>query len=408
MSMGPVRWLMEMARRARRAIVLPPLWILRRRLARQLRGVLANSSVPLTEPFNPKRILIVTDAWRPQVNGVVRSLESLQDALQGLGHDVRMITPEGFRTVAMPTYPEIRLALFPYNKVADAIERFDPDALHIATEGPLGLAARRYCVRHGVRFSTAFHTRYPDYIYARFRLPRAITYAWLRWFHRPSVNVMAPTQSEKRDLETRGFERVQVWSRGVDLSRYDPAHAAHVDHPRPIWINVGRLAVEKNLDAFLALDLPGTKIIVGGGPLESALKAKFPQAVFTGPKFGKELSALYASSDVFVFPSRTDTFGLVLLEALASGLPVAAYPVQGPLDVIGTAPVGVLDEDLGAACRRALTIPRPLCRAFAQNYTWPASARQFLGLLAIPDFDPMEQGAHVHGPAQAAAEAKSA
>lgn len=370
-----------------------PLWIRLRRAARRARArEVAAAGMP-PEPFSPKRILIVSDAWRPQVNGVVTTLEQTAKALsRSNGFELRFITPDQFRTVPMPSYPEIRLSLFAGRKVRKAIESFAPDAIHIATEGPLGHAARRYCVRRGIRFSSAFHTRYPDYVSARLPIPRSWVWWWLRWFHRPSISVMTPTATMQRALEAEGLVNVKVWSRGVDGALFCPRpdEPSALDLPRPIWLNVGRLAVEKNIEAFLRLDLPGTKVLVGDGPQAAELKAKFPNAVFLGAKFGEELARVYAAADVFVFPSRTDTFGLVILEALASGLPVAAYPVAGPRDILGDAPVGVMDEDLGAACRRALAIPRELCRGFAEDFTWAAASRQFIGHLAIPDLEPFE------------------
>lgn len=367
----------------------PPLWIVLRRGARRAR---ASESSAAAMAQTPKRILIVSDAWRPQVNGVVRTLEATVESLRAHGHEVRLITPDQFRSVPMPFYPEIRLALFARRTVARTIESFAPDAIHIATEGPLGHAARRYCVRHGVRFSTAFHTRYPDYVSARLPVPKSWVWAWLRRFHRPAINVMAPTATMKACLEDHGFANARVWSRGVDLTLFEPraGQPPAYDYPRPIWLNVGRLAVEKNLESFLTLDLPGTKVLVGDGPQAAELKAKYPNAVFLGARFGEDLARVYASVDVFVFPSRTDTFGLVILEALASGLPVAAYPVQGPIDILAGASAGVLDEDLGAACRRALAIPHELCRSFAARFTWDAASRQFLNHLAIPDLEPFE------------------
>ena len=370
----------------------PPLWIRLRRAARRARAREFAAASMAPEPLTPKRILIVSDAWRPQVNGVVRTLEATCATLRARGLEVRMITPDQFRTVPLPFYPEIRLALFARRRVAKAIADFAPDAVHIATEGPLGHAARKYCVRNGVRFSTAFHTRYPDYVSARLPVPKSWVWAWLRWFHRPSISVMAPTTTMKAHLEAERFVNAKVWSRGVDLALFEPKAGVPpvLELPRPIWLNVGRLAVEKNLEAFLSLDLPGTKVIVGDGPQAAELKAKFPNAVFLGVKFGAELARIYASADIFVFPSRTDTFGLVMLEALASGLPVAAFPVQGPLDVLGDTPAGVMDEDLAAACRRAQAIPREICRAHAQRFTWEAAARQFIEHLAIPDLEAWE------------------
>jgi glycosyltransferase involved in cell wall biosynthesis len=243
-------------------------------------------------------------------------------------------------------------------------------------------------VRHGVQFSTAFHTRYPDYVHARFRLPHAWVWSFLRWFHKPAVSVMAPTETMRAELSAQGIVRACVWSRGVDLGLFGGARTTDLPWPKPVWLSVGRLAVEKNLEAFLSLDLPGTKVVVGDGPQAGALRDRFKDTVFTGAKFGSDLARLYSGADVFVFPSRTDTFGLVILEALAAGTPVAAYPVQGPRDVLGASPAGVMDEDLGAACRRALTIPSEICRDFAKRFTWEAAARQFLSHLAIPDFDP--------------------
>jgi len=399
-----------MMRQRREWSILPdttPLWIRLRRIARRARASEIAAAGMAPEPFNPKRILIVTDAWRPQVNGVVRTMEATAEVLRSRGHDVRFVTPDMFRSFPLPFYPEIRMAMFAGRRIRAIVEDFRPDAIHIATEGTLGLSARRYCVKHGVRFSTAFHTKYPDYISARMPVPKSWVWAVMRWFHRPAINVMAPTATMKRQLEDKGLTNVQVWSRGVDLSLFGggyPIPPALADLPRPIWLNVGRLAVEKNLEAFLSLDLPGTKVIVGEGPQAAELKAKFPKAVYTGGKFGAELAAHYAAADVFVFPSRTDTFGLVILEALASGVPVAAFPVQGPLDVLGDAPAGVMDADLGAACRRAQAIPAEIARAHAQKFTWEAAARQFIGHLAIPDLEPFEVEAVQHRAVPAAPE----
>lgn len=295
-----------------------------------------------------------------------------------------MITPEGFRTLPCPTYPEIRLALQPASRVRRLIDDFEPDAIHIATEGPLGLAARAYCRRRGYPFTTAYHTRFPEYIHARIRLPVGWSYAALRWFHGPASAIMVATQTIEDDLVTRGFERIRRWTRGVNTELFRPRDKAFLDHlPRPISLFTGRIAVEKNVEAFLALDLPGSKLVVGDGPLRPDLERRFPDAVFVGAKEGEELARHFAAADVFVFPSRTDTFGLVLLEALASSLPVAAYPVPGPLDVIGGTGVGVLDEDLGAAVRRALVIDPAACRAHALDHSWQRSFDQFLSNLAV-------------------------
>jgi glycosyltransferase involved in cell wall biosynthesis len=331
------------------------------------------------------RVLLVTDAWHPQVNGVVRTLEMLARDLEAMGHRVAYATPEGRFTLPMPTYPEIRLTLFPRKSLERMIDAFDPNAVHIATEGPLGMSARAICIKRKIPFTTSFHTRFPEYVKARFPfVPIDWTYAFLRWFHGPAATMMVATQSLKDEMEAHGFTNVSLWSRGVDVDAFHPMAGATLPFPKPIWLYVGRVAVEKNLDAFLSLDLPGTKVIVGDGPARAQLEHKYPDAKFLGSKSGEELTACYAASDVFVFPSLTDTFGLVVLEALACGTPVAAYPVQGPRDVIGDAPVGALDEDLKAACLRALTIPRDSCRAFALKHSWRACTEQFVANLPRP------------------------
>jgi glycosyltransferase involved in cell wall biosynthesis len=324
------------------------------------------------------RIVIATDAWRPQINGVVHSLVHMSAAAQSQGVDIQFLTPEGFRTIPMPTYPEVRLALAGWGVVARRLEAMQPDHIHIATEGPIGLAARQYCQSSGRSFTTSYHTRFPEYIAARFPIPARWTYAALRWFHAPAAAVMAPTPSIRDELMGRGFERVKVWSRGVEHAAFRPREESVLDLPRPIFLYVGRVAVEKNLDAFLRLTLPGSTVVVGDGPARAALQRQYPHAHFLGAQSGEALAQTYASGDVFVFPSRTDTFGIVLIEALASGLPVAAYPVAGPLDVIGQSGAGVLSEDLGAACLAALEIPRSLPREHSLRFTWTESARQFL------------------------------
>jgi 1,2-diacylglycerol 3-alpha-glucosyltransferase/glucuronosyltransferase len=325
------------------------------------------------------RIALVSDAWMPQVNGVVRTLTALMRELARRDYSVTRITPDLFRTLPCPTYPEIRLALRPCGRVAELIEAAQPDAIHITTEGPLGIAARRYCLRHGYGFTTAFHTRFPEYVEARFSVPPSWSYALMRRFHAPSKGVMVATDTVRRELAARGFDNLRRWTRGVDAELYDPALRGNFDGlKRPIFLSVGRVAVEKNSSAFLALDLPGSKVVVGDGPMLEELRRRHPDAHFLGKREGKELARLYASADVFVFPSRTDTFGLVLLEALASGLPVAAYPVPGPLDVIGGSGAGVLDKDLRQAALAALDIPREHCREHALHYTWSVSTDQFV------------------------------
>src|SRR5712675_3403895 len=327
------------------------------------------------------RILVATDAWHPQVNGVVRSLTYMADAAKALGVEVSFLTPESFRTFAMPSYRDLRLALPRPAKVARLIAEARPDAIHIATEGPIGLLVRRYCRKHGLPFTTSFHTRFPEYVSARSPIPESWVWTMLRWFHRPSQAVMAATPALATELRMRGFRKVVLWSRGVDTSLFHPRDV-DLCLPEPVFLCVGRLAVEKNLEAFLDLDLPGTKVIVGDGPARAALERNYPQAVFLGPRQGEALAEVYAAADVFVFPSKTDTFGLVLLEALASGLPVAAFPVTGPRDVIGNAPVGVLNDDLRLACLSALHISPQACLEFAAKHTWEASARAFVENIA--------------------------
>jgi glycosyltransferase involved in cell wall biosynthesis len=325
------------------------------------------------------RILIATDAWDPQVNGVVRTLKATARELEARGHDVRFITPDGFTTVPMPTYPEVRLALFAKTRIAGVISAFAPDAIHIATEGPIGLGARQICVERGLPFTTSFHTRFPEYIEARIALPSSWTYGLVRWFHQAATRTMVATASLESELRARGFTNLCTWSRGVDTDLFKPGAKLLFDLPRPISLYVGRVAVEKNIEAFLAIDLPGTKVVVGDGPQLAELKARFPGVHFAGARFGADLAAHYAASDVFVFPSRTDTFGLVMLEALACGVPVAAFPVQGPRDVLERgAGVGVLDECLKSAVERALTLNPQRCRQYALQYSWGACTSQFL------------------------------
>ncbi len=327
------------------------------------------------------RILLVTDAWEPQVNGVVRTLKTTARELAAMGHEIRFLTPLEFRTLPCPTYPEIRLSLFPQSKVDRAIREFDPDVLHIATEGPLGMAARRHALRHDFPFTTAYHTRFPEYVHARFRLPLGWSYAWLRRFHGPSRAVMAPTQVVVDDLEANGFSNVKLWSRGVEHDIFRPQTSARLDSKRPIFLYVGRVAVEKNVEAFLQLDLPGSKWVVGTGPALDRIRERFPDANYLGVLEREDLAQVYAAADVFVFPSRTDTFGLVLLEAMACGLPVAAYPVTGPRDVIGDSRGGVLHEDLRVACLEALDLRREDALARAKLFTWRAATEQFFGNL---------------------------
>jgi glycosyltransferase involved in cell wall biosynthesis len=323
------------------------------------------------------RILVATDAWHPQVNGVVRTLTMMAEAAKSFGVDVTFITPQSFRTFAMPSYRDLRLALPGPKHIARLIADARPHSIHVATEGPIGLMVRRYCRQRELPFTTSFHTRFPEYISARLPIPESWIWAALRAFHGPSQAVMAATPALASELRSRGFRNVVLWPRGVDARQFHP-RPADLGLPRPVFLCVGRVAVEKNLEAFLDLDLPGTKVIVGDGPALISLTRKYPQAVFLGARQGEALAEAYAAADVFVFPSKTDTFGLVLLEALASGLPVAAFPVTGPRDVSGDEPVGVLDDDLRTACLSALTISKQVCLEFAGKYTWEASARAFL------------------------------
>ncbi len=327
------------------------------------------------------RILIVSDAWLPQVNGVVRSLDTVRNHALGQGHRVEVIGPDRFRTVPCPTYPQIRLAVGARRRLPRLIRQFDPDAVHIATEGPLGWAARAYCIKHGLTYTTSFHTMFPEYVHLRFGVPLSWTYGLLRRFHRPAACVMVSTDSLERQLRSRGFARLARWSRGVDTELFRPRDKAFLNDPRPIQLYVGRIAVEKNLDAFLSLRTEGTKYVVGEGPQLDDLQQRYPEVRFPGTKLGEDLARYYAAADVFVFPSRTDTFGLVMLEALASGVPVAAYPVPGPVDVIDGTGVGFLDEDLGRALRNALTIPPERCREYALGHSWEASNEQFMSNL---------------------------
>ncbi len=325
------------------------------------------------------KVLVATDAWRPQVNGVVRTLGSLARAAGKLGVAIEFLSPEGFPSFQVPTYPGLRLAVPSRRGIAERIKAAKPDAIHLATEGPIGFAVRGYCRRNGRPFTTSYTTRFPEYISARSPVPESWIYAALRWFHSGAAVTMVATPSLMAELSGRGFSNLGMWTRGVDIELFRPDRAIELDFPRPIFMTVGRVAVEKNLEAFLSLDLPGTKVIIGSGPQEAKLKQNFPAAKFLGPLENGTLAGHLASADVFVFPSRTDTFGIVQLEALASGVPVAAFPVTGPKDVVGNNPIGVLDEDLAHACMKALQLSRDACREFALDYSWENSARQFLG-----------------------------
>ncbi|MEM9169465.1 MAG: glycosyltransferase family 1 protein, partial [Pseudomonadota bacterium] len=303
------------------------------------------------------RIVVATDAWRPQVNGVVRTLETLGEILTGYGNEVLYVTPLDFHSIPMPSYPEIRLSLLPNRKVAKLINEFKPDAIHIATEGPIGRAARRFCKRRKYPFTTSFHTRFAEYAHERWRTPISWGYGVLRDFHKDGEAMMVATPGLIDELSERGFDNMKLWARGVDLALFSPGPSTlFADAARPVSLYVGRLAVEKSVEDFLKMDVPGTKVVVGEGPQRAELESRYPDATFLGPRFGDELAACYRAADLFVFPSRTDTFGLVNIEALACGKPVAAYPVRGPLEILSSAPpgCGALDDDLAAASRRAL------------------------------------------------------
>jgi glycosyltransferase involved in cell wall biosynthesis len=328
------------------------------------------------------RILIATDAWHPQVNGVVRTLTSLARTAPALGAQVEFLTPEGFPSFALPTYPGLRVAWPNRREIARRIEAASPDAIHIATEGPIGWAVRVYCQRHRLAFTTSYTTRFPEYIAVRSIIPAWLSYAVLRHFHAAAAKTMVATASLRQELAAKGFRKLGAWTRGVDTRLFTPDDPAELDLPRPIFMTVGRVAVEKNLEAFLALNLPGTKVVIGEGPQRAELERRYPKALFLGEKTGKDLTSHLAAADVFVFPSLTDTFGVVQLEALACGTPVSAFPVTGPLDVIADHPVGVLDKDLRAACIGALSLSRKTCRQFALERSWENSARQFIGNLS--------------------------
>jgi glycosyltransferase involved in cell wall biosynthesis len=338
----------------------------------------ADAAATLLPDADTLRLLIVSDAWTPQVNGVVRTLATVAARLEALGDRVEVIGPDRFRTLPMPGYPEIRLALRPGRALRGMVDAWRPTAVHIATEGPLGMAMRALCLARRWPFTTSFHTKFPEYLQARTGLPPGLAWAWLRRFHEAGNGTFAATPSLRAELAARGFTRVRPWTRGVDLGQFTPApREAWAGLPRPVFLYAGRVAVEKNIAAFLALDLPGSKVVVGDGPQRAALERRFPAVHFAGWKQGAELARCYAGADAFVFPSRTDTFGLVILEAMACGTPVAAYPVTGPLDVIPGSGAGALDADLRRAALAALGCDRAAARRHAERYSWEACAAGF-------------------------------
>jgi glycosyltransferase involved in cell wall biosynthesis len=323
------------------------------------------------------RIMIVSDAWFPQTNGVVNTLAQTAAALGRSGHEARMVTPCDFRSMPCPTYPEIRVALLPYRAMARRIAAFAPQALHIATEGPLGFAARSYCVRHGLRFTSSYHTQFPQYLRSRLPIPMWLSYWGLRWFHSAAHCCMVSTPTLQRQLAARGFKSLVRWQRGVDTQLFRPRAKDFLTLPRPLAAYVGRVAVEKNVAAFLRMSWSGSKIVIGDGPEKAKLQSQYPQVRFLGFRFGEDLAVHLAAADILVFPSRTDTFGLVNLEAMASGVPVAAFPVTGPIDVVEDGVTGALDEDLARAAARALKIDPRACRARALQCGWDNCTRQF-------------------------------
>lgn len=343
-----------------------------------LAGPVLDAAITVLPDAAMLRLLIVTDAWAPQVNGVVRTLATVAGRLEALGDTVAVIGPDRFRTLPMPGYPEIRLALRPGPALRRMVDAYRPTAVHVATEGPLGWAMRALCLERGWPFTTSFHTKFPEYLQARTGLPPRFAWALLRRFHEAGDGTFAATPSLRAELAALGFTRLRPWTRGVDLGQFTEApRDAWAGLPRPVFLYAGRVAVEKNLAAFLALDLPGSKVVVGDGPQRDALARRFPAAHFAGWQQGEALARCYAGADAFVFPSRTDTFGLVILEAMACGTPVAAYPVTGPLDVIPGSGAGVLDTDLRRAALAALDCDRAACRRHAERYSWEACAASF-------------------------------
>jgi len=335
------------------------------------------------------KICIATDAWEPQTNGVVTTLKATIGKLGEMGHEVRVISPQGMWSVPAPSYPEIRLALAPGFQIARELRAFRPHAIHIPTEGPIGVAARRYCRRHELPFTTAYHTRYPEYLNARWPIPLSVSYAWLRRFHNAAARTFVSSNSLRTQLSSMGFEHLHEWKRGVNLELFRPMSGPLPKEleglPRPVMAYMGRVAVEKNIEAFLKLKVPGTKLVIGNGPAREPLSKSHPDALFIGYRFGDELAAMLSAADVFVFPSLTDTFGLAMIEALACGVPVAAFPVPGPIDVLEAGVTGVLNEDLAVAIQGALRLDRQVCAERAKAFTWEAATEQFLdGLAPIP------------------------
>jgi glycosyltransferase involved in cell wall biosynthesis len=327
------------------------------------------------------RILFVTDTWDPQINGVVQTLKSLFKVLEGRGIGIERISPEAFRSLPLPSYPDIRLALTTRRRITSLIREARPDHIHIVTEGPLGTLARSVCLRQDLPFTTSYHTRFPEYVRARAPIPARWTYLWLRRFHNAGGGTMVGTPLLMEELRGHGFDKLRLWGRGVDTEAFHPRFRRDLGLERPVFLYVGRVAVEKNLPAFLGLDLPGSELIVGDGPDLDMLRKRYPDAHFAGARRGAELAEYFASADAFVFPSRTDTYGLVILEAMASGVPVAAYPVTGPLDIFADGKGGVLSDDLGQAARAALEVSREEAREKAMRHGWDACGDEFMRIV---------------------------
>jgi glycosyltransferase involved in cell wall biosynthesis len=337
------------------------------------------------------KIALISDAWMPQINGVVTTLTNTIKALERLGHDVKLFTPDLFKNYPCPGYPDVRLAFLCGPTLRPLIKAFKPDALHLVTEGPVGYAARRYCQAFGYRYTSSYLSQYPDYLNLRIGFPKLISAAYLRWFHSDSANIMVTTPTLEQELRGKGYQNLVRWSRGVDTDLFKPWPKDFINDPRPIFLYTGRVAIEKNIEAFLKLDLPGTKYIVGDGPHKEILAIKYPDARFVGYQQGENLARFMAAADVFVFPSLTDTFGVVLLEALACGVPVAAFPVQGPIDVITDSRVGILSDDLHHAAMTALSLNPTDCQRYAMQYTWETCSQQF-----VENLIPMQLSFEIH------------
>ncbi len=324
------------------------------------------------------RIVLISDAWHPQVNGVVTTVKNTVISLKQLGHEVELITPDRFKTYPWPGYPDVGMAFLCGPKLRPIIEAFKPDAIHLVTEGSIGFAARRYCLELGYRYTSSYLSRFPEYFKLRTGFPMSVSAAYLRWFHGESSRVMVATASLEEEMQKKGYQHLARWSRGVDTEVFHPQTKAYIQDQRPIFMFTGRVAIEKNIEAFLKLELPGTKYVIGDGSHRELLVEKYPTVRFTGYQHGENLARYLAAADVFVFPSLTDTFGVVLLEALACGVPVAAYPVQAPKDVIRDSKVGVLSEDLQQAALTALSLSPQACQSYAQEYTWQKCTQQFV------------------------------